>query len=94
VTDDGSKTSIRVTVIDIVWQEQREAVNEAMKEILDVTDLDTASPEYFQQRTAAAKLALERMTERDRAQMYALVEKRKNEGNTPAVQRQYVTCVC
>lgn len=88
MTGNESKPSIRVTAIEVVWQENREAVLDAMKEILGVTELDPSSPGYFQQRVRAAKQVLDRMTERERAQVHALVEKRKTEGNTPDVQRQ------
>lgn len=82
------KPSIRVTAIDVVWQEKREAVLDVMKEVLGVSELDSGSPGYFQQRVPAAKEVLDRMTERERAQIDALVQKRKTEGNIPEVQRQ------
>lgn len=82
------KTNIRVTAIDVVWQEKREEVLEVMKRRLDATELNTASPGYFQQRVPAAKEVLDNMNERERAQIQALVAQRKVEGNTPIVQRQ------
>ena len=88
MTASESKPSIRVTAIDVVWQEKREAVLDAMKEILGVSEVDPGSPGYFRQRVSAAKQVLDRMTERERAHVDALVEKRKTEGNNPDVQRQ------
>ena len=72
----------------MVWQEKREAVLDAMKEILGVSEVDPGSPGYFRQRVSAAKQVSDRMTERERAHVDALVEKRKTEGNNPDVQRQ------
>jgi len=84
----ASKALIRVTAIDIVWQEHREAVVDVMRENLGVTDLDSTSLEYFKQRVPAIKQVLDKMTEREQAHVHMLVEKHKAEGNIPSVQRQ------
>lgn len=85
-----SKPNIKVNAINVVWQTQKGAVEEKIKEILGVTDLDTNDPRYFQQRTAAAKRVLDDMTEQERTAIHLIVEDRKAQGNPDNVKREWV----
>ena len=60
----------------MVWELHRAAVDEQLKLILGVEELDPKDERCFQQRTAAAKRVLERMTELQRAEIEAVVEHR------------------
>jgi hypothetical protein len=82
------KSSVRVTAIEIVWQTRKKEVEEEMKKILGVTELVPGSAAYFKQRVPAIKAVLNRLTPQEQAQIASLVEKRKNEGNDPDVQRR------
>jgi hypothetical protein len=84
------KSTIRVTAIEIVWQTRRQEVEDEMKKILGVAELDSGSFAYFKQHVPAAKVVLDRMSEIERAELASLIEQRKNEGNLPDVQRRYV----
>lgn len=74
-------------MIDYVWETQREAVEEEMKTFLGVEELDRRDPRYFQQRYAAAKLAMENMSIEDRAELDLGLEARRAEGNPENIQR-------
>ena len=45
---------------------------------------------YFQQHNMAAKLALEKMSVEETAEIQLALEKRRTQGNPEQVQRQYV----
>lgn len=83
-----SRTCINVSVIDVLWQTRRAAVEAEIREMLDITDVDIADRRCFTARTAASKRVLDRMNERERAELEAEVETRKTEGNPESVQRE------
>jgi hypothetical protein len=70
-----------------VWETRKEAVEEELKTILGVEELDCRDPRYFQQRNAAAKLALENMSVEDKAEPEMDPETRRTEGNPENIQR-------
>ena len=82
------KSSIRVTSIEMVWQTCRSQVEDEMRKMLSIDDLDPASAAYFKQRVPAAKVVLDQMTELELGQLAALVEQRKSEGHLLDVQRK------
>jgi hypothetical protein len=65
-------------------------VEEELKEILGIDDLDPSAQEYFEKRTAAAKRVYERMDELGKKEINDLVKKRKGEANEPDVQQRWV----
>jgi hypothetical protein len=71
-----------------VWETQKAVVEEKIKEILGVEELDTKDPRYFQQRTAAAKRVLDEMTEQERTAITQIVEERKAQGNPEHIRRE------
>jgi len=77
---------MRVRAIDLVWETRRDAVEEELKTLLAVEQLDNKDPRCFQQRNAAAKLALEKMSVEERAEMDLAVETHRAEGNPEQVQ--------
>lgn len=79
--------NMKVRAIDLVWETRRDAVEEELKTLLGVEELDNRDPRCFQQRNAAAKLALEKMSVEERAEMDLAVETRRAEGNPEQVQR-------
>lgn len=79
--------SIKIRAIDFVWETRREAVEEELKTILGVEELDRRDPRYFQQRNAAAKLALDNMSVEEKAELEAALETRRSDGNPENVQR-------
>jgi hypothetical protein len=85
---DVTLKSIKVNIHDVLWQTNRQAVEQEMKEMLDVTIVNLADRRCFAARTAASRRVLEKMTERERAQIDADVESRKAQGNPPNVQRE------
>ena len=52
---------MRVRAIDLVWETRRDAVEEELKTLLGVEQLDNKDPRCFQQRNAAAKLREEQL---------------------------------
>jgi len=78
---------MRVRALDLFWETRRDAVEEELKTLLGVEQLDNKDPRCFQQRNAAAKLALEKMSVEERAEMDLAVETRRAEGNPEQVQR-------
>jgi len=79
--------TIRIRAIDYVWETHREEVEEELKMLLGVEELDRKDPRYFQQRNAAAKLAMQKMSVEDRALIELGLEKRRAEGNPEGIQR-------
>lgn len=72
--------------IDFVWETRREAVEEELKALLGVDELDIKDRKYFQQRNAAAKLAIENMSVEEKTVMEQELEARKAQGNPENIQ--------
>jgi hypothetical protein len=72
---------MKIRAIDYVWDSRREEVEEELKMLLDIEELDHKDPRCFQQRNAAAKLVLEKMSVEERAEMELGLERRRAEGN-------------
>lgn len=82
-----SNPTMKIRAIDFVWETQKDAVEEELKTLLGVEELDSKDPRYFQQRNAAAKLAMEKMSAEERAELELGLETRRAEGNPENVQR-------
>ena len=82
-----SNPNIKIRAIDYVWETRRDAVEEELKILLGVNELDHKDPQCFQQRNAAAKLALEKMSVEEKTEVELGVETRRAEGNLENVQR-------
>jgi len=78
---------MRIRAIDLMWETHRDAVEEELKTILGVEELDHKDPRCFQQRNAAAKVALKKLSVEGRAEMELALERRRAEGNPEKVQR-------
>jgi len=74
----------------MVWQTHRETVEEELRDILGVEELDAKDPACFQQRNAAAKRVLEKMNEQEKAEMKAVTEEMRTRGNPEPVRRELV----
>jgi len=83
--------NIKVRPIDVVWRTRKKECEVELKKILNVKELDTLAPEYFQQCMAVAKLVLDGLSVRDREKLEADVVKIREKGHEPEVQQQ---CVC
>jgi hypothetical protein len=81
------KPSIKIRAIDFVWETRKNAVEAELRTLLGVEELDTRNPRYFQQRNAAARLAMEKMSVAERAEMDLALEARRLEGNLEHIQR-------
>jgi len=91
VTSNVIGLNIKVRPIDVVWRTREEECEVELKKILNVEELDTSAPEYFQQRMAVAKLVLDGLSVRDWEKLEADVVKIREKGHEPEVQQQ---CVC
>jgi hypothetical protein len=78
---------MKIRAIDYMWETHRDEVEEELKTLLGVEELDHKDPRYFQQRNAAAKLAMQRMSVEDRAVLELDLEKRRAEGNPESTQQ-------
>ena len=76
-----SNPTMKMRAIDYVWETQKEAVEEELKTLLGVEELDHRDLRYFQQHNAAAKLALNKMTVEEKAEIEMGLETRRAEGN-------------
>ena len=81
---------MKIRTIDYVWETSRDQVEVELRTLLGVEELDPKDPRYFQQRNAAAKLAIQKMSVEDRAVIELGLEKRRAEGNPEGIQRSYV----
>jgi hypothetical protein len=80
------KPSIKIRAIDFVWETRKDAVEAELRTLLGVEELDTRNPRYFQQRNAAVRLAMEKMSVAERAEMDLALEARRLEGNPEHIQ--------
>ena len=78
----------RVTTLDVIWHTFQEKVYEELKDILDVSEVDTSTKGFFIHRTAAAKRVYEKMTKKDQEWVQAEVKNWKTHSLPQAVQRQ------
>jgi hypothetical protein len=83
-----TKAHVKVTVINVVWETEKEAVEAELMDILRVDHLDPNHPGLFQQRNAAAKRVLDRMSERERAKLNSIVEERRTQGHPDHIRRE------
>lgn len=79
---------MKVNPINIIWETQPDAVEEELKKILGVEELNICDPVYFQQRNAAAKRVLNQMSVQDRARFADTLEARRIRGNPEPVRRE------
>jgi hypothetical protein len=80
------KPSIKIRAIDFVWETRKDAVEAELRTLLGVEELDTRNPRYFQQRNAVVRLAMEKMSVAERAEMDLALEARRLEGNPEHIQ--------
>jgi hypothetical protein len=78
---------MKMRAIEFVWETQRDAVEEELRILLGVEELDNRDPQYFQQRNAAARLALENMSVEERAELDMALEIRRKQGNPEHIRR-------
>ena len=78
---------MKIRAIDYVWETRRDAVEDELKALLGIEELDHRDPQYFQQCNAAAKLALQKMLVEERAEIEVGLETQRAEGNPEHVQR-------
>ena len=90
MTTKAAKVQRRVTVIDVVWRTRKAEVEEEMKRMLEVEELDPASQEYFGKRTAAAKQVYNQLDAAQQKEVAEEVERRKVEGNDTETWQRYV----
>jgi hypothetical protein len=79
---------LKINPINVVWQTQRETVEDELREILGVDELDPKHPGYFQQHNAAVKRVLEKMNEQELAELNAIVNERRTHGNPEPIKRE------
>ena len=84
----SKKTHTRYTALDYVWNNHREAVEDELKNMLDIDIIDFSLPVVFANRTTAAKTVLRNMTTGERETVYAEVQKYKTKGLPQDQQRQ------
>lgn len=77
-----------MSAINVVWETEKEAVEAELMDILQVDHLLTNDPQVFQQRNAAAKRHIEKMSVRDRAKLNSIVEERKTQGHPDHIRRE------
>ena len=80
---------MKIRAIDFMWETRKDAVEEELKMLLGVEELDHSDPQCFQQCNAAAKLALERLSIEEKAEVEVALERRRAEGNPEKIQRLY-----
>jgi hypothetical protein len=78
---------MKMRAIEFVWETQRDVVEEELRTLLGVEELDNRDPRYFQQRNAAARLALENMSVEERAELDIALEIRRKQGNPEHIRR-------
>ena len=82
------KSWIQCTAIDVIWREHRKEVEEEIKVMLNIEQVDFSIKEVFQQRTAAAKKVLMKMSPVEKEDILQKVENYKNNGLPIDIQRR------
>lgn len=77
-----------MSAINVVWELETEGVEAELKDILRVDQLDPNHPGLFQQRNAAAKRFIDKMSERERARLNSIVEERRTQGHPDHIRRE------
>jgi hypothetical protein len=83
-----TKAHVKVSAINVVWELEKEAVEAELKDILQVDRLEANHPGLFQQRNAAAKRLIDKMSEQERAKLNSIVEERKTQGHPDHIRRE------
>jgi hypothetical protein len=83
-----TKARVKVTALNVVLETEKAAVEAELMDILGVDHLQPNDPQIFQQRNAAAKRVIEKMSERERAKLNAIVEERKTQGHPDHIRRE------
>jgi hypothetical protein len=83
-----TRPKIKVNAINVVWQTQKAAVEDELRDMLKMEDLTSKHQECFEQRSTAARRVLNKMTEQERTAIVALVEERRSQGNPESVRRE------
>jgi hypothetical protein len=78
----------RVTTLDVIWHIYQEKVYDELKDILNVSEVDTSTQGFFEQRTAAAKRVYQKMSQKDQDWVQGEVQIWKTRSLPQAVQRQ------
>ena len=84
------KPTMKIQAIDYIWETRKDIVEEELKTLLGVEELDQKDRRHFEQRNAAAKLAMDKMSVEEKAEMELGLGKRRAEGNLENIQRMYV----
>jgi hypothetical protein len=82
-----TKPHLKVTALNVVWETQKEVVEAELMDILQVDHLEPNNPHVFQQRNAAAKHVIDKMSERERAKLNAIVQEWKTQGHPDHIRR-------
>ena len=83
-----STSALAFRLVLLVWQTHKAAVEDELRDILGVNELDSKDPGYFQQHNAAAKRVLDKMNEQEKEDIRAIVEDRKARGNPTPIKRE------
>jgi hypothetical protein len=83
-----TKAHVKVTTLNVVWETEKEAVEAELMDILRVDHLEPNDPQVFQQRNAAAKRVIDKMSTRDRAKLNSIVEERRTQGHPDNIRRE------
>jgi uncharacterized protein (DUF111 family) len=83
------KSRIRCTALDVICREQPEALENKLKEMLNLDVVDLAKPNVFGQRMRAAKEIQDAMSAAEREEILKKVEIYKTTGLPVETQKQY-----
>jgi hypothetical protein len=73
---------------DILWWTRQEDVFEEIASIMNLDSADTNTPGWFQHRTKASKNIINRMSDEEKKKMKDEVDKMRENGLPPDVQRK------
>jgi hypothetical protein len=83
-----TKAHLKVRAVNVVWETEKEAVEAELMDILRVDHLEQNNHQVFQQRNAAAKRVIDKMSERERAKLNSVVEERRTQGHPDHIRRE------
>ena len=84
-----SNIHLKINHLNVIWETQKEAVEDELKIIVGVDELDNRDPRYFQQRNAAAKRVLRNMSEWEQEEFDNEIEARKARGHPEPVKHEW-----
>jgi hypothetical protein len=84
----ASKSTARITKIEMVWKTCKEEVESEIRRLLHEQNQESTTAEWFRYRTTAAKTVYDQMDEQQKHRIAELIQEYKDKGNEPDIRQR------